>query len=100
MCRSSAVSPVWQREHMPDADELLQEAIDKIAGADEALHGAVATRWMLVTEHMWPDEGGHSTFSVFRSPNQPPWVSLGLLRFAELQEEERALAGPLDDDEE
>ena len=82
-----------------DADELLQDAIDKIASADPALHGAVATQWLLVTEHMRADQGGGSTFSVFRSSRQAPWVSMGLLRFAELQEEERALAGTDEDDE-
>ncbi|HVX07610.1 hypothetical protein [Humibacter sp.] len=78
--------------HEPTTDDILQDAIDKIAGTDEALHGAVATRWLVVTEHEWPQESGRTTFSVFRSNDQPPWISLGLLRFATIQEEDRALA--------
>ena len=77
-------------------DAALVEAVSRIADTDPSLAGAAAKTWLLLTEHEWPDDEGR-TFSVFRCPNQPPWQALGLLRFATVQEEGRALYGEADD---
>lgn len=78
-------------------ESLLHEAITRLAGVDEGLAGATPVKWIVVAEHEWAEEG-EKTLSVFRSSDQPPWEALGLLRFATLQEEERALLGPMGDD--
>lgn len=77
-----------------DADETLQAAIDEVHRLDEHLQGMQPKRWMLVVES--EDEEGR-TVSVMRSDDMPPWETLGLLRFATLQEEGRSFSG-IDDD--
>ena len=79
-------------------ESLLQEAISRLAETDEGLAGSTPVKWLVVAEHEWAEEG-QKTFSVFRSSDQPPWEALGLLRFATLQEEERALLGPMGEDD-
>ena len=65
----------------------LNDAIGGLASTDAHLEGSRATKWIVVVESEW-DDG--STLSVFRSEDQRPWDSLGMLRFAILQEERRA----------
>ncbi len=77
---------------------MLAEAVARIAATDPALAGAQPTKWLLITEHERA-EGAGRTLSVFRSPDQLPWDTLGLLRFASLQEEQSAVYGDDDDED-
>jgi hypothetical protein len=72
-------------------DKVLKRAVRKVVEADDHLRGSTPERWLLVLE---TDAGERKTLSVFESPGLKPWESLGLLRFATLQEEMRAVGGP------
>ncbi|GAB3887669.1 hypothetical protein [Terrabacter terrigena] len=79
-----------------DPDGLLRRAIEKVTRADDHLKGSRPGKWMLVLESEMDDR---KTISVFKSAQQKPWDSLGLLRFATLQEELRAYGpGEAEDD--
>ncbi len=73
-----------------DPDEVLRRAIDKVSKVDDHLKGSQPGHWLLVPESELDDR---KTISVFKSGDQKPWDSLGLLRFATLHEELRAV-GP------
>jgi hypothetical protein len=77
-----------------DPDEILQQAIAAICAADPALADSEPKQYMVLLESEWPGEG--STFSVMRSGSMKPWEALGLLRFAQMQQEAEAM---LDDHE-
>ncbi|MEO6999456.1 MAG: hypothetical protein ABI112_15350 [Terracoccus sp.] len=74
----------------PGPDEVLKRAIDKVSRVDEHLKGSQPGYWLLILESELDDR---KTISVFKSGDQKPWDSLGLLRFATLHEELRA-CGP------
>lgn len=74
-----------------DPDEVLQRAINKVSRVDDHLQGSQPGKWLLILESELDDR---KTISVFKSSDQKPWDSLGLLRFATLHEELRASGPP------
>lgn len=76
--------------------QTLDKAIHRIASKDDSLRGSIATRWVVVAEHEWP-EGG-STFSIFHSDPLSPWDTLGMLSFATAIETTKATSRYQDDD--
>lgn len=94
---SVSTMPYEDENDVNATDAMLAEAVGRIADTDSSLTGATPTKWLLITEHARPGLG--HTLSVFRSDEQPPWDSLGLLRFATVQEESRALYGGHDDED-
>lgn len=73
-----------------DPDEILWQAMADFGDADPALAGSVPKQYIVLLESEWPGEG--STFSVMKSNGMRPWESLGLLKFAQMQEEAEAMS--------
>jgi hypothetical protein len=72
-----------------DTREVVQAAVEKVHELDEHLEGMRPKRWMLIVES---DDDEGATVSVTSSGDMPPWETLGLLRFATLQEEGRSFS--------
>lgn len=77
-----------------DPDEILLQAMTDFGNADPSLAGSVPKQYIVLLESEWPGEG--STFSVVKSGYMRPWESLGLLKFAQMQEEAAAMAHDYD----
>ncbi len=69
---------------MPETEDVLQAAVERVHELEPGLGGMRPARWVLVLE----SEDEHArTVSVMQSGAITPWDALGLLRFATLQEE-------------
>ena len=69
---------------MPETEDVLQAAIERVHGLQPGLEGMRPARWLLVLE----SEDDHArTVSVMESGALTPWDALGLLRFATLEQE-------------
>lgn len=73
-----------------DPDQIIRQAMTSFCDADPALAGSVPKQYIVLLESEWPGEG--STFSVMKSGNMRPWEALGLLKFAQMQEEAQAMS--------
>jgi GNAT superfamily N-acetyltransferase len=72
--------------------EHLAEALERLAEMDDAVpDGARLSGWFVVAEHE-VDGGKHTVLTRYAPDEQPPWRSMGLLRFAGSAEEHQAFA--------
>lgn len=78
---------------MDDAREVLQSAIERVHEIDDHLAGMRPARWMLIAES---EDADGRTVTVSHSDDLAPWETLGLLRFATLQEEARLYGDEVD----